>query len=769
MSGSRTVSAEEALAHTDWVHRLARALVDDATSAEDLAQDAWVAVATRPVPEGTDLRAWWTGVLRKLSLMRARTGSRRAQREAASPAPEAGLRADELLERLQTQQVVARLVAELPAPVRLVLYLRYYEGLTATQIGEQLGVPAGTVRWRLKCGVDELRERLDRSFDGDRPRWTALVVPFLPRGGWPGRWILKGLVMKANELVWTLVSVVAVALLLGWWLWPKPFEQQASWGDSAEGTASRSPPSSATQGTTTLPSGAGLPAWLAQPQAPARRVAGRVLLDGRPVQGVHVRLEPEPLLARQGAVEQLTGADGRFDFGAQLALVHTVSAHAAGHTGAVREVDLRDPGVPADALELVLSHCTARVVGRVIDSAGGPVVRARVRRAKATGVESDGNGAFELCVPPGEAVLYVDADGYGAVRVAVLVLGRTLRDVVLTPQATIVGRVVDESGAPVPSGLVLAVPDQYLRTDSVLAGATLSGTDGRFELPVAAGNYKVMARAAGSATTAPVFVAAIVGRLSDEVVLRLISGTLVRGHVRTEGEPVAGAKVAIIGTAGGAHAYGVSQLDGSFAIQDAPRGEVVFTAAPWAVLTPKRRVLAQSVEDVELEVVAQGSFSGLVTREGKPVAGASVKVSAGLFEQETLSNGDGTYQVKGLSAGKYRVLASSEVAGGFIERSGEQLAAREDRNLDLELAFAATVSGQVVSGDGTPVPGAMVVYTSTQLRDEGRARLRCAARHLRTPALSEGGPHSWTDEQLDLPHLARRGCVRRVGDERDRG
>jgi RNA polymerase sigma-70 factor (ECF subfamily) len=238
MSGSRTVSAEEALAHTDWVHRLARALVDDVTSAEDLAQDAWVAVATRPVPEGTDLRAWWTGVLRKLSLMRARarTGSRRAQREAASPGPEAGLRADELLERLQTQQVVARLVAELPAPVRLVLYLRYYEGLTATQIGEQLGVPAGTVRWRLKCGVDELRERLDRSFDGDRPRWTALVVPFLPRAGSPEHWILKGLVMKANELVWTLVSVVAVALLLGWWLWPKPFEQQASRGGSAEGT-----------------------------------------------------------------------------------------------------------------------------------------------------------------------------------------------------------------------------------------------------------------------------------------------------------------------------------------------------------------------------------------------------------------------------------------------------------------------------------------------------------------------------------------------------
>jgi hypothetical protein len=170
------------------------------------------------------------------------------------------------------------------------------------------------------------------------------------------------------------------------------------------------------------------------------------------------------------------------------------------------------------------------------------VVRARVRRAKATGVESDGDGAFELCVPPGEAVLYVDADGYGAVRVAVLVLGRTLRDVVLTPQATIVGRVVDESGAPVPSGLVWAVPDQYLRTDSGLAGATLSGTDGCFVLPIAAGNYRVMARAAGSATTAPVFVAAIVGRLSDEVVLRLISGTLVRGHVRAEGKPVAGAK-----------------------------------------------------------------------------------------------------------------------------------------------------------------------------------------------------------------------------------
>ena len=40
---------------------------------------------------------------------------------------------------------------------REVVLLRYYEGLNASQISERLGIPAGTVRWRLSRGLDVLR------------------------------------------------------------------------------------------------------------------------------------------------------------------------------------------------------------------------------------------------------------------------------------------------------------------------------------------------------------------------------------------------------------------------------------------------------------------------------------------------------------------------------------------------------------------------------------------------------------------------------------
>lgn len=49
------------------------------------------------------------------------------------------------------------------------------------------------------------------------------------------------------------------------------------------------------------------------------------------------------------------------------------------------------------------------------------------------------------------------------------------------------------------------------------------------------------------------------------------------------------------------------------------------------------------------------------------------------------------------------------------------LAEREERQLDLELTGAGTITGRVVSEAGEPVPGAYVVYTLPRTGDEGRS------------------------------------------------
>ncbi len=51
-------------------------------------------------------------------------------------------------------------IAALPDGLRLVVALRYYAGLDATEIGAALGIPAGTVRSRLHRALEQLRERL---------------------------------------------------------------------------------------------------------------------------------------------------------------------------------------------------------------------------------------------------------------------------------------------------------------------------------------------------------------------------------------------------------------------------------------------------------------------------------------------------------------------------------------------------------------------------------------------------------------------------------
>ncbi len=52
--------------HARWLRRLARGLTRDAASAEDLAQDSWVALA-RTDREVHGLRAWLAGTARRLA------------------------------------------------------------------------------------------------------------------------------------------------------------------------------------------------------------------------------------------------------------------------------------------------------------------------------------------------------------------------------------------------------------------------------------------------------------------------------------------------------------------------------------------------------------------------------------------------------------------------------------------------------------------------------------------------------------------------------
>ncbi len=185
-----------------WVRRLAAALVRDEAEAEDLAQEAWEVALRKPPRKGAALRAWFRQVMRRRLQNERRGETRRRAREDATTGPEPLATPEEITARVELVRRTLALLAELPEAERQVLHLRYFEDRDTDEIARRLGVAEGTVRWRVKMALDQLRARLDHETGGDRRRWRALLLPFaFPR---PSR---------RRELPWISASRGALLLL----------------------------------------------------------------------------------------------------------------------------------------------------------------------------------------------------------------------------------------------------------------------------------------------------------------------------------------------------------------------------------------------------------------------------------------------------------------------------------------------------------------------------------------------------------------------------
>ena len=177
-ANSHAIRLEELLEHASWVRALALRLVRDPGVADDVVQETWLAALRTPPEEDRNLRGWLARVVRNVVSNRHRTRARRATRETeVASRQEPSPSASELVEHVETQRRLAALVLDLEEPLRATLLQRYYEGLSAAEIARRTGVPQGTVRWRLKRGIDELRGRLDASY-GSRRSWCLALAPF---------------------------------------------------------------------------------------------------------------------------------------------------------------------------------------------------------------------------------------------------------------------------------------------------------------------------------------------------------------------------------------------------------------------------------------------------------------------------------------------------------------------------------------------------------------------------------------------------------------
>jgi len=140
---------------------LAMRILGDRAEGEDVLQNVLVRLwrqAGRYDPEKGTVSAWVLSSVRHAAIdrLRRREAHRQAAEQAAFrpvPSPEPSSPGDE-------RQRMARAVESLPPDQRAVIELAYFQGLSQTQIAERLGEPLGTVKTRLRLGMNRLRQAL---------------------------------------------------------------------------------------------------------------------------------------------------------------------------------------------------------------------------------------------------------------------------------------------------------------------------------------------------------------------------------------------------------------------------------------------------------------------------------------------------------------------------------------------------------------------------------------------------------------------------------
>jgi RNA polymerase sigma-70 factor (ECF subfamily) len=147
-------------------YALAYRILGEPEAAEDVVHDgfisAWRGAASYRAERG-NVRGWLLSIVhhRAVDVLRRKTTFRPAPLEAAEQRPSDDDTAEEAARNVDHATVRAALEA-LPAAQRRTIELAYFGGYTHVELAEIMGVPLGTVKGRMRIGLQKLRRALDR-------------------------------------------------------------------------------------------------------------------------------------------------------------------------------------------------------------------------------------------------------------------------------------------------------------------------------------------------------------------------------------------------------------------------------------------------------------------------------------------------------------------------------------------------------------------------------------------------------------------------------
>ncbi|MBI1849863.1 MAG: sigma-70 family RNA polymerase sigma factor [Planctomycetes bacterium] len=423
------VSTQSLLEQVGWIRSLAHGLVRDASIEDDLVQDTLLKAIESPPRAAGSMRPWLATVVRNAARQWNRGERRRATRETTRTSPPSMPTPAELAADVEMHRVLAEVVLELQEPFRSTILLHYYEGLACAEIARRADISDGTVRWRLKRGLEELRAKLDVRHGGDRRAWCVALLPLLAappmaksRATWraPQQWLVPlGLVAAG---VVTIVTVRALDPGTGGRTnvtEPITASRPSNAASIGLDTAGDSPtvtslvplpsvaPSTAARAAASSTSDGSAPSAAAAPAAvPSATVKARFVdANGAPVPGVQLRPTGIGAMRFQipegmpGIPRASSGADGRVTLvcvaptevlsmiagKTEMSIYFQATGKGFGERGF--DVLLSD-GATVDLGDVVL-RSGGRIVGRVLDAAGRGIRYAQVSLAPPTPPSSD--------------------------------------------------------------------------------------------------------------------------------------------------------------------------------------------------------------------------------------------------------------------------------------------------------------------------------------------------------------------------------------------
>ena len=153
--------------HSAAAFSLAYRMVGRGNVAEDVVQEAFLSIwrsGARYERARGSVRTWVLGIVHHRAIDQLRRSSvhdkRRASDEGIEDRLESGERTDVEVARRDEAETIRSAMETLPPEQSHVIELAYFGGFTHTEIADILETPVGTVKGRMRLGLEKLRDRL---------------------------------------------------------------------------------------------------------------------------------------------------------------------------------------------------------------------------------------------------------------------------------------------------------------------------------------------------------------------------------------------------------------------------------------------------------------------------------------------------------------------------------------------------------------------------------------------------------------------------------